>query len=75
MGEFFFMCETILTNGRFWWFGRSSGVDIIVSSHLQPCGHFTGCTKTKKTQQQRVKGRNRQTNLKLQYSGGEVWHF
>ena len=23
----------------------SSGVDPIVSSHIQPCGHFTGCTK------------------------------
>ena len=75
------------TNGGFGWAGcSSSGVDFVVSSHTQPCEHFTGCTKkkkqktttkktkNKKTQQQTEGGRKKQTctDLELQNSGGEV---
>ena len=38
-------------NGGFCWPSRSSsGVDSVVNSHTQPCGHFIGCTKKPENQ-------------------------
>ena len=45
--------------------GRSSnGVDLVVNSHIQTCGHFTSCTKNEN--QTTVGGRKKKTNTDLE---------
>ena len=62
----------------FCWFGRSSsGVDPVVSSHIRPCWHSTGCLRKKHTNQTTKRGQKEETEkhgFKTANAGRWSWH-